>query len=133
MRRQGPACREQKRCRCGRSAGRDRSCETTRSPASEPTSPDIDKDFLNRPLSEMLADALPPEGLRVEPSILGIARRRLPSGRVCRRDRSARRTILIRRWLAPALITQPAAAICINASREGFTPRQPALTGNGGE
>ena len=31
----------------GRSAGRDRSCETTRSPASEPTSPDIDKDFLN--------------------------------------------------------------------------------------
>jgi hypothetical protein len=36
----------------------------------------------------MLADALPPEDLRVEPSILGIARRRLPSGRVCRRDRS---------------------------------------------
>ena len=33
------------------SAGRDRSCETTRSPASEPTSPDIDEDFLNRPLA----------------------------------------------------------------------------------
>jgi hypothetical protein len=32
----------------------------------------------------MLADALPPEGLPVEPSPIGIARRRLLSGRVCR-------------------------------------------------
>src|ERR1700722_18914805 len=46
---------------------------------------------------------------------------------------AARRTILIGRWLAPALILEPAAATYINASREGFTPRQPALTGNGGE
>jgi hypothetical protein len=36
----------------------------------------------------MLADALPPEGLPVEPSPKGIARRRLLSGRVSRRDKS---------------------------------------------
>ncbi len=35
----------------GRSTGRDRSCETTRSPASGPTSLDINKDFLNLPIS----------------------------------------------------------------------------------
>jgi hypothetical protein len=35
--------------------------------------------------------------------------------------------------LSGSMITQPAAAMSINASREGFTPRQPALTGNGGE
>jgi hypothetical protein len=34
------------------------------------------------------------------------------------------------RWLAPALITERAAATCINASRVGFAPRQPALTGH---
>jgi hypothetical protein len=36
----------------------------------------------------MLADALPPEGLPVEPSPVGIARRRLLFGRVSWRDRS---------------------------------------------
>ena len=47
IRRIRPRVSRAEACRRGRSAGRDRSCETTRSPASEPTSPDIDKDFLN--------------------------------------------------------------------------------------
>src|SRR5208282_4270813 len=47
----GLACRDHRPCRRGRSASRDRSCETTPTPASEPTSPDIDKDFLNLSLS----------------------------------------------------------------------------------
>jgi hypothetical protein len=47
MRRIGPARHDRRSCPCASSAGRDRSCETTRSPASEPSSPDIDKDFLN--------------------------------------------------------------------------------------
>jgi hypothetical protein len=38
MRRIRPACRDQGPCHRGKSAGRDRSCETPRSPASEPTS-----------------------------------------------------------------------------------------------
>ena len=133
MRRIRPACRDQRPCR-GRSAGRDRSCETTRSPASEPTSPDIDKDFLNRPLA---ADA----GRRIaarRPARRALAHRNSPAETALRSASAgaigaARPTILIGRWLAPALITEPAAATCINASREGFTPRQPALTGNGGE
>jgi hypothetical protein len=34
---------------------------------------------------------------------------------------------------APRLIVELAAPTFSNASREGFTPRQPALTGKGGE
>jgi hypothetical protein len=34
---------------------------------------------------------------------------------------------------AAGLIAEPATATSNNASREGFMPRQPALTGNGGE
>jgi hypothetical protein len=39
----------------------------------------------------------------------------------------------MRRAAEPVLIAEPAAATSNNASREGFMPRQPALTGNGGE
>ena len=48
IRRIRPLVSRPRSCRRERSAGRDRSCETTRSPASEPTSPDNDKDLLNR-------------------------------------------------------------------------------------
>jgi hypothetical protein len=39
----------------------------------------------------------------------------------------------MRRVAESVLIAEPAAATSNNASREGFMPRQPALTGNGGE
>ena len=72
------SCRE-------RSAGRDRSCETTRSPASKRTPPDINKDFLNLVLQlQMLADTgwrLQPEaGSAVVAAEPDVSRRRL-----CRR------------------------------------------------
>jgi hypothetical protein len=96
------------------------------------TSPDIDEDFLNRPLA---ADA----GRRIaarRAACRALAHRNSPAEIAPRVGSAgaisaARRTIVI--GLAPALIAEPAAATCINASREGFTPRQPALTGNGGE
>ena len=57
----------------------------------------------------MLADALPLEGLPVEPAAHWNSQ-----------------AVLIVRRLAPALIMEPAAATYIHASREGFGPRQPA-------
>ena len=91
---------------------------------------DIDKDFLNRPLSADAGRRIAARRHARRALHIGKARRRLLSGRNSRRDKSGE----AHRALAGASLDRGAAgATSTNASREGFTPRQPALTGNGGE
>ena len=81
----------------------------------------------------MLADALPPEGLPVEPSPIGIARRRLLSGRVCRRDKSGEADDPHRALADASLDHGACGCYMYQRIKRGLYAPPTSLTGNGGE